>query len=179
MTDKQVIKYCEGLCAVCDKFGIYNEEPCIYKIANELEEKLLCKEQECNKLYIQLKVDEEYHKEEKNTLRKIIKNKEERNIELYKENNKLKAENDNLKNELHSKVEFIQEQRNIIDEYSKEIRTYKKCQGNRASKREEKLNQTLTEIKEYCTNIKQDHYWGMRIIRFADKILQKINEAIK
>ena len=29
-------------------------------------------------------------KEEENTLRKIIKNKEERNIELYKENNKLK-----------------------------------------------------------------------------------------
>ena len=48
------------------------------------------KEQECNKLYIQLKADEEYHKEEENTLRKIIKNKEERNIELYKENNKLK-----------------------------------------------------------------------------------------
>ena len=48
------------------------------------------KEQECNKFYIQLKADEEYHEEEKNTLRKIIKNKEERNIELYKENNKLK-----------------------------------------------------------------------------------------
>ena len=48
------------------------------------------KERECEKLYIQLKADEEYHKEEENTLRKIIKNKEERNIELYKENNKLK-----------------------------------------------------------------------------------------
>ena len=51
---------------------------------------LKSKEQECDKLYIQLKADEEYHKEEENTLRKIIKNKEERNIELYKENNKLK-----------------------------------------------------------------------------------------
>lgn len=51
------------------------------------------KEQECNKLYIQLKADEEYHKEEENTLRKIIKNKEERNVELYKENNKLKQKN--------------------------------------------------------------------------------------
>ena len=48
------------------------------------------KEQEYEKLYIQLKANEEYHKEEENTLRKIIKNKEERNIELYKENNKLK-----------------------------------------------------------------------------------------
>ena len=52
--------------------------------------KLALKEQECEKLYIQLKADEEYHKEEENNLRRIIKNKEERNIELYKENNKLK-----------------------------------------------------------------------------------------
>ena len=50
MTDKQIKKYCEGLCALCDEFGIYNEEPCIYKIANELEEKLLRKEQECEEL---------------------------------------------------------------------------------------------------------------------------------
>lgn len=56
----------------------------------ELLGKLAQKEQECEKLYIQLKTDEEYHKEEENTLRKIIKNKEERNIELYKENKKYK-----------------------------------------------------------------------------------------
>lgn len=56
---------------------------CYYK-------QLKAKEQECNKFYIQLEADEEYHKEEENTLRKIIKNKEEKNIELYKENNKLK-----------------------------------------------------------------------------------------
>ena len=54
------------------------------------KKQLKLKEQEFDKLYIQLKADEEYHKEEENTLRKIIKNKEERNIELYKENNKLK-----------------------------------------------------------------------------------------
>ena len=50
MTDKQVKKYCKGLCTICDEFGIYNEEPCIYKIANELEEKLSRKEQECEEL---------------------------------------------------------------------------------------------------------------------------------
>lgn len=55
-----------------------------------LTDKLKRKEQQCNNLYIQLKADEEYYKEEENTLRKIVKNKEERNIELYKENNKLK-----------------------------------------------------------------------------------------
>ena len=46
MTDKQIKKYCKGLCAVCDELGIYKEEPCVYKIANDLEEKLICKEQE-------------------------------------------------------------------------------------------------------------------------------------
>ena len=61
------------------------------KYCNEENCNLLkAKEQECNKLYIQLKADEEYHKQEENALRKIIKNKEKRNTELYKENNKLK-----------------------------------------------------------------------------------------
>ena len=67
---------------ICD-FDKCENSNCYYK-------QLKRKEQECNKLYIQLKADEEYHKEEENNLRKIIKNKEERNIELYKENNKLK-----------------------------------------------------------------------------------------
>ena len=66
-----------------------NEWDCYFK-------QLARKEQECNKLYIQLKADEEYHKEEENTLRKIIKNKEERNIELYKENNQLKVNNEKM-----------------------------------------------------------------------------------
>lgn len=71
----------------CEKYP-----QCLYR-SNQLQQveiQLKRKEQECNKLYIQLKADEEYHKEEENTLRKIIKKKEERNIELYKENNKLK-----------------------------------------------------------------------------------------
>ena len=39
-------RYCEGIdCAYCNE-----KEPCIYKIANELEEKLLRKEQECEEL---------------------------------------------------------------------------------------------------------------------------------
>ena len=87
----------------------------------ELLGKLALKEQECEKLYIQLKTDEEYHKEEENTLRKIIKNKEERNIELYKENNKLK--------------------------------------------------QTLIEIKDYCNKYPQNS------IGFKKYILQKISEC--
>lgn len=46
MTDKKIKKYCDGLdCAICNE-----KEPCIYKIANELEEKLQAKEQECDQL---------------------------------------------------------------------------------------------------------------------------------
>lgn len=46
MTDKKTRKYCDGLdCALCNE-----KEPCIYKIANELEEKLQAKEKECKEL---------------------------------------------------------------------------------------------------------------------------------
>ncbi len=46
MEGKQIKKYCDGLdCAICNE-----KEPCIYKIANELEEKLQAKEQECKGL---------------------------------------------------------------------------------------------------------------------------------
>ena len=109
---KEIKKYCSGIdCLTCGE-----AEPCIYRIANELQERLKRKEEECEKLYIQLKTDEEYHKEEENTLRKIIKNKEERNIELYKENNKLKQTLTEIK-------EIAEKQCNIcveiipIDEY--------------------------------------------------------------
>ena len=102
MTDKQIIidgvdvskcgHYHYGKCEI--DYDEWNNEIIRY---NECQNNPNCyfkqlkrKEQECEKLYIQLKADEEYHKEEENTLRKIIKNKEERNIELYNENNKLK-----------------------------------------------------------------------------------------
>lgn len=65
MADKQIIidgayvdiidkpkRYCEGIdCSWCDE-----KEPCIYKIANELEEQVKRKEQECEELK---KVNEE------------------------------------------------------------------------------------------------------------------------
>ena len=102
MTDKQIIidgvdvAECEyfnrfrnichnkNLCCDCGK-----NQDCCYK-------QLKRKEQECDKLYIQLKADGEYHKEEENALRKIIKNKKERNIELYKENKKYKQALDEI-----------------------------------------------------------------------------------
>lgn len=63
MPDKQRIinkmdkpkRYYEGIdCAWCNE-----KEPCIYKIANELEEKLLRKEQECEELKKQVEVIKE------------------------------------------------------------------------------------------------------------------------
>ena len=91
---------------------------------------------------------------------------------------------EDLKNELHSKVEFIQEQRNIIDEYSKENEMYKKCQGSRASKREEKLKQTLTEIKEIAEGCQYGDCHECKYQPRTDcrtelilHILQKINEV--
>lgn len=93
---KEIKKYCSCIdCLACDE-----AEPCIYRIANNLQEQLKRKEQECEKLYIQLKTDEEYHKEEENTLRKIIKNKEERNTKLYKENKKYKQALDEIEKQV-------------------------------------------------------------------------------
>lgn len=101
MTDKQIIinkmdkpkRYCEGIdCAWCNE-----KEPCIYKIANELEEKLLRKEQECE----ELKKNVEHWKME----HKSAKAKAEWTYDLVKKRlgkqlNKLKAENTKYKQTL-------------------------------------------------------------------------------
>ena len=55
-----------------------------------------------------------------------------------------------------------------ISKCEQEIKT-----GEFFQNRFDDLKQSLTEIKEYCTDLKKDHYWGMRITRFADEILQK------
>lgn len=141
--------------------------------------KLYKKEQECNKLYIQLEADEEYHKEEENTLRKIIKNKEERNIELYKENNKLKAENDTLfraieeVNRINKKLDAENEElKNLL-----KVRIEDLCDSCGASSMMpmpcKVYEKTLIEIKEI---IKQ----GVKIhddIIVSKQILQKISEC--
>ena len=33
----------------------------------------------------------------------------------------------------------------------------------------------LKQIVEYCNNIKKDHYWGMREIRFSKEILELLD----
>ena len=133
------------------------QEKDIYKNENkELYNQLKCKEQEC----------EEKSWEIGNLGYKIKHQRKEINIRL--------EQLDQLKAEVKSKTEYIQEQRDIINQYSKEIEMYKKCQGKRASKREEELKaenkhlndllnqalkelektrETLTEIKEIAEKI--------------------------
>lgn len=65
----------------------------------------------------------------------------------YKALERKEQECDQLKAEVKSKTEYIQEQREIINQYSKEIEMYKKCQGKRASKREEELKAENDQLK--------------------------------
>lgn len=106
----------KGQCRCSNEEMCKDHPNCFYK---KVLKQLKCKEKECNKLYIQLKADEEYHKEEENTLRKIIKNKEERNIELFKENNKLKQTLTEIK-------EIVEKQCNICEALTP-IDEYKDC----------------------------------------------------
>ena len=57
MTDKKEIKkYCSGLdCLTCDE-----AEPCIYRIANKLQEQLKRKEQECEELKRELQAQRDF-----------------------------------------------------------------------------------------------------------------------
>lgn len=105
MTDKQIIinkmdkpkRYCEGIdCAWCNE-----KEPCIYKIANELEEKLLHKEQECDELKKQLERKEENYQKLLSKSNKYIHNLIDENVQdisnLGRQLAQLKEENDRLR----------------------------------------------------------------------------------
>lgn len=193
MTDKQIIidgieiykcrnakRSIFGIDVECQLGGDCSQRPdCDYK-------QLKRKEQECEELKIEVEKWESAF-----TLdTKMLDNADCRKNELEQQIDQLKAENDELKEQLEradedikakctrcamtnqldeqldqlkaevkSKTEYIQEQRDIINQYSKEIEMYKKCQGKRASKREEELkaenkhlndllNQALKELEE-------------------------------
>ena len=90
--------------------------------------------------------------------------------ELEQANNKLLEQLDQLKAEVKSKTEYIQEQREIINQYSKEIEMYKKCQGKRASKREEELkaeNERLQEERENAKNYNLEY--GQLLIKATNE----------
>ena len=128
MTDKEII--IDGInVAGCEDYGYRGkagywchnyDEPCT-DYPNCYYKQLKRKEQECNKLYIQLKSDEEYHKEDEKSLLNIIddlqkeKNKwVEKYNDLGQDFDQLKAENEELKHE----VELMMDCESCkIDEY--------------------------------------------------------------
>ena len=92
---------------------------------------------------------------------------------------RLEQERDKLKAELHSKVEFIQEQRTIINEYAKEIEIYKQCQGKRASKREEELKQENKDLKEKYSHVLELAKTNADSNEYCLQELEKENRELK
>lgn len=183
MTDKQIIidgVDVSGCPYYIDSDGSCSSHDCecIKCIHNECFYKdYKCKEQECERL------------EEANNTLTITREKllgdlciVEESLEDYTEHynrqseevDQLKSENEELKKEIINRNEKIEELRFSVSDLTNRL-----CDLNaEKSFRIVDLEQTLAEIKQYCTNLKKDHYWGTRIMRFADEILQKINEAI-
>lgn len=97
----------------------------------------------------------------------------------YRKYLRLEQERDKLRAELHSKVEFIQEQRTIINEYVKEIEIYKQCQGKRASKREEELKQENKELKEKYSHVLKLAKTNADSNEYCLQELEKENKELK
>ena len=201
MTDKQIIinkmdkpkRYCEGIdCAWCNE-----KEPCIYKIANELEEKLLRKEQECERLKEEVSLLKESNSklqqiEDVNSLEKCY----------LQQLDQLKAENEQLKRQHQADKGLITStgkmNYQLIQEYDKlktdkaealEQLEFVRTLNTIREAENRKLEQTLTEIKEIAEEAKKDicNNCGWRNTDSCDpedytcrefiKILQKISEV--
>jgi regulator of replication initiation timing len=153
--DKQIKKYCEGLdCYICNE-----KEPCIYKIANELEEKLKAKEQECEaykmeaeegiEINAELKAENEKLKQYKSSKQASYETMQREWNEAKNEVKKLKAENEELKGLNIGLVHLLKYEFNRII----------------------KLRMCLQDIKEVAEEKAKVNDW------LALEILQKINEV--
>ena len=152
MTDKQII--IDGVdVSRCEFFRVLRPCGCLGRYRCNCDsistESLNCEENNC--IYKQLKRKEQ----ECERLKEILKDKTDKynklavNYDAYV--SMANEQLDQLKTEVKSKTEYIQEQREIIDQYSKEIEMYKKCQGKRASKREEELKAENKNLKAKLT----------------------------
>lgn len=126
----------------------------IRQIAFDLYKQLQRKEQECEKLSSLIRETETYSdvccecRDEILTYPTIAGRTDYTQIEVEERSlKKIIQQLDQLKAEVKSKTEYIQEQRDIINQYSKEIEMYKKCQGKRASKREEEFKAENEQLK--------------------------------
>lgn len=91
------------------------------------------------KLEAQIEADTQYHIKEECNLRNIIKNKEKRNILLYKENNQLKIENETYKKMLDNPE---------VQVALSDVRTGERGLWQKYKSRMEKAEQKLEQIRE-------------------------------
>lgn len=161
MTDKQIIEYKHMKCTKDDCCHYCGSIFCGYvdDIEN-LEKAYRAKEQECEEL--------------KNIINEATESKLDLKSFLVGEaiQNEYEEQLDQLKAEVKSKTEYIQEQRDIINQYSKEIEMYKKCQGKRASKREE-------ELKAENKRLKHDNGYEVGALERTIDNLKAENDNIK
>ena len=165
----KIKKYCEGLdCAICDE-----KEPCIYKIANELQEQLQAKEQECefsNLKIIQLQETLSQYETDLSTKDCIVETCKAQ----YKE---LKAELEQYKASKQASYEALQKKCNELELENRKLKQRIIEIDHSYKNRQEELEQTLIEIKKIAEDQK-DVLESMRI-DIAEQILNKINEVIK
>ena len=177
MTDKQIKisetkRYCEGIdCLWCDE-----KEPCIYKIANELEQQLKRKEQECERLskgYAELTdIVEPYmgdftgYNEELGGFDIVLCVKEILD--------QLKKENEELKKELELNTANA-----VVIDMAKRLHKYKQALTDTKENIEKIKDCTTTEMVEISTRKDYDGFLALKGISVkTTKILQKISEVL-
>lgn len=165
----EIKKYCEGLdCGICDE-----KEPCIYKIANELEEQLKAKEQECEELQSHFKQIDESNK--------ILYQEK---CELLQQLDQLKAENEQLKEEL-SVIQHNCNREGCKYYDDDTFKVFYECKAQKALQLSANsvttkycdLLQILAEIKEIVYLLNDKTMVRKDICDRLDLILQEISEV--
>lgn len=138
MTNKKEIKkYCSGLdCLTCDEV-----EPCIYRIANKLQEQLERKEQENKKL-----------KEDEKSLLNIIDNLQKEKNKWVEKYNDLGQDFDQLKKTCRELRKCYKNNSALLD--------FEETNTTKLVNKVMKLEQTLTEIKEIVKNMNNECFYN-------------------
>ena len=153
----------------CKQLQIKTQEyEMLQQLENEEKEIIAELKTEKAKLEAQIGEDTQYYVKEECNLRNIIRNKEKRNIELYKENNQLKAENDELK-------EKVKELRQgwINCDKERDLQEANSGFGQRVINR---YKQTLSSIKNIAEEDFNHTCWETYAGQL-EQILQKISEV--
>ena len=194
MTDKQIKisetkRYCEGIdCLWCDE-----KEPCIYRIANELEQQLKRKEQECEELrgvickdicshYVLGECSQKHHNN------CVGRNQCIKDLEQECENNKTayQMELDIYNQECFNLQEELKETLEQLDQLKAENEGLKNFHINLVGVKECEIKE-LIKYKQALTEIKDIVEFGFRPYKVCgeynnccdvlNEILQKISEV--